>query len=114
MSEATVPIFEVAFRNGMWWSIPADMSQQMYENYRNKKDVGYTWDWGKSRYGTPAPEGKLTRINRYVIDFNTWEQRNLDTDRRRSVRLVWVPAERVDPIWIGEIQDTGVKRRREV
>ncbi len=25
-----VPIFEVAFENDIWWSIPAEMSQQMY------------------------------------------------------------------------------------
>ena len=79
-----VPIFEVAFKKGMWWSIPADMSQQMYENYRNNEDVGYTWDWGNSRYGSWAPEGEPTSINRYLIDFNRWEQRNLDNDRRLS------------------------------
>ena len=109
--QPAVPIFEVAFKKGMWWSIPADMSQQMYENYRNKEDVGYTWDWGNSRYGSWKPDGEVTSINRYVIDFNTWEQRNVDNDRRRSVRLVWVAAERVDPIWTGEIPDTGVKRK---
>ena len=75
----------------------------------NNEDVGYTWDWGNSRYGSWAPEGELTSINRYVIDFNTWEQRNLDNDRRRSVRLVWVPADKVNPIWTGEIPDTGEK-----
>ena len=112
--QSAVPIFEVAFKQGMWWSIPADMSQRMYENYKNNEDVSYTWDWGNSRYGSWAPEGEPTSINRYLIDFNRREQRNLDNDRRRSVRLVWVAAERVDPIWTGEIQDTGVTRRREV
>ena len=111
--QPAVPIFEVAFKNGMWWSIPADMLKQMYENYRNNEDVGYTWDWGNSSYGSGAPEGERTSINRYVIDFNAWEQRNVDNDRRRSVRLVLVPAERVDPIWTGEIPDTRVTRRRE-
>ena len=101
--QPAVPIFEVAFKKGMWWSIPADMSQRMYENYKNNEDVGYTWDWGNSRYGSWAPEGERTSINRYVIDFNTWEQRNLDNDRRRSVRLVWVPADKVNPIWTGEM-----------
>ena len=107
----TVPIFEVAFKNGMWWSIPADVSQSMYEAYSKNEDVGYTWDWGNSRYGSWQPDGKVTTINRYVIDFNTWEQRNIDNDRRRSVRLVWVAAERIHPIWIGEIPNTGVKRK---
>ena len=52
--QPTVPIFEVAFKCGMWWSIPADLSQQMYEQYRNNEDVGYTWDWGNSRYAAFA------------------------------------------------------------
>ena len=32
--QPTVPIFEVAFQKGMWWSIPAEMSQAIYEKYR--------------------------------------------------------------------------------
>ena len=111
MSERTVPIFEVAFKNGMWWSIPADISQEMYEKYKNNEDVAYTWDWGNSRYGSWEPDGEMTSINRYVIDFQTWEQRNLDNDRRRSVRLVWVAAERVDPIWTEGIPDAGGEKK---
>ena len=88
--QPAVPIFEVAFKNGMWWSIPADMSREMYVKYQNNEDVAYTWDWGNSRYGSWAPDGKLTRISRYVIDCVTWTQRNINTERRRSVRLVWV------------------------
>ena len=98
-----VPIFEVAFKNGMWWSIPAEMSQQIYEKYKNNEDARCTWDCGSSRAGSWQPDGEETSINRYVIDFQTWEQRNLDNDRRRSVRFVWVAAERVDPILTGEI-----------
>ena len=94
--------------------MPADLSQELYENYENDEDVVYCWDLGNSRYGSFEIDGEPTSIDRYQIDFNTWEQRNLDNDRGRSVRLVWVPAERVDPIWTGEIPHTGVKRRREV
>ena len=108
--QPAVPIFQVAFKNDMWWSIPADMSQQIYEKYMNNEDAGYVWDWGNSRYGSWAPEGEPTSINRYVIDFKTWEQRNIDNDRRRSVRLVWLPADKVNPIWTGEIPDTGEQR----
>ena len=103
--QPTVPIFEVVFHKGMWWSIPAELSQQIYEKYRNNEDVGYTWDWGNSRYGSWEPEGEVTSINRYFIDFNTWTQRTLDNNRQRSVRLVWVAAERVDPTWTGEIPE---------
>ena len=103
--QPAVPIFEVAFKKGMWWSIPAEMSQAIYEKYMNNDDAGYTWDWGSSRAGSWQPDGEETSINRYMIDFRTWEQRNLDNDRRRSVRLVWVAPERVDPIWAGEFPD---------
>ena len=85
--QPTVPIFEVAFKKGMWWSIPADMSQAIYEKYINDEDACYTWDWGSSRAGSWRPEGEETSINRYIINFETWEQRNVDNDRRRSVRL---------------------------
>ena len=34
-----VPIFEVARRNGMWWSIPFEMSQALYEKYTNNEDA---------------------------------------------------------------------------
>ena len=100
----TVPIFEVALKKGMWWSIPADLSQQIYELYRtNEEMVSYTWDWKTSRVGSFELDGEPTSINRYIIDFKTWEQRNLDNDRRRSVRLVWVAPEKVDPTWTGEL-----------
>lgn len=98
----TIPIFEVAFRNGMWWSIPVEMSQQLYQKYMNNDDAVYTWDWGSTRGGSWQPDGEETSINRYMIDFQAWEQRNLDNNRRRSVRLVWVTAESVDPKWNGQ------------
>ena len=45
-----VPIIEVAFRNGMWWAIPQDMSQKLYDRYQAREvEIGYTWDWGTGR-----------------------------------------------------------------
>ena len=81
------------------------MSQQIYDKYIDQQDVGYTWDWGDARAGSWQPEGELTSINRYVIDFQArpWQQRNLDSESRRSVRLVWVTPEMADPQWTGEI-----------
>ena len=101
--QPAIPIFEVAFRNGMWWSIPAEISARLYEKYTNNEDAGYTWDWGDTRTGSFVLDGEETTINRYVIDFRAWEQRNMDNNRRRSVRLVWVPAESVNPEWTGAI-----------
>ena len=103
--QPTVPIFEVAFHKGMWWSMPAELSQQIYEKYRNNEDVGYTWDWGESRVGSWELDGEETSISRYVVDFETWEQRNIDNHRRRSVRFVWVAPEKVDPKWTGQITE---------
>ncbi len=37
--------------------------------------------------GAWQSDGEETSINRYMIDFEAWEQRDLDNDRRRSVRL---------------------------
>ena len=69
MSEPLIPIFEVAFRHGMWWSIPAEMSQQIYHKYTNNEDAVYTWDWGDARAGSWQADGEETSINRYMIDF---------------------------------------------
>ena len=80
MSEPRIPIFEVAFRHGMWWSIPAEMSQQIYHKYTNQEDAVYTWDWGDARAGSWQPNGEETSLNRYMIDFETWEQRNVDNE----------------------------------
>ena len=101
--QPAIPIFEMAHDNGMWWSIPADMSAGLYQKYTNNEDGGYTWDWGDTRRGSWKPDGEETRINRYTIDFLAWEQRNVDNNRRRSVRLVWVSPESVDPNWTGQI-----------
>ena len=113
MSERRIPIFEVAFRGGTWWSIPSEMSQQIYDKYTNKENAVYTWDWGDARAGSWQPNGEETSINRYMIDFEVWEQRNLDNDRRRSVRLVWVTAEMVDPKWIGQMEWLILEKKQE-
>ena len=64
MSEAMVPIFQVAFRNGMWWSIPADMSQQLYQKYMNNEDAVYTWDWGKN---VQAPGNQMEKKHPSIV-----------------------------------------------
>ena len=92
----TVPIVEVAFGYGKWWSIPQDMSAQLYDKYANGQDAGYTWDWGEGeRAGSWKPDGEETSINRYVIDFATGVQKNLDNQRKRSIRIIWVHAQDV-------------------
>ena len=40
--EPSIPIFEVAFRNGMWWSMPAELSMLLFEKYNAGDNAGYT------------------------------------------------------------------------
>ena len=99
-----VPIVEAAFAYGKWWSIPQDMSAQLYEKYANDEDAGNTWDWGKSRRpGSWAPNGELTSINRYTIDFVNRVQTNLDSQSKRSIRVVWVRPQDVEARFVGKL-----------
>ena len=98
-----VPIFEVAYREGMWWTLPEPLSRELHAQYIADCDAAsYTWDWGNTRPGSWKPQGQETTINRYTIDFRSWQQRNIDNGRVRSVRLVWVRPEDLLPQWTGE------------
>ena len=70
-----IPIIEVAFSKGMWWSIPQEMSAQLFAKFEAGQDAGYTWDWGNSRNGAWKPDGEETSINRYIIDFVRKQQK---------------------------------------
>ena len=105
--EHKVPIVEVAFNHGLWWSIPQAMSGELYEKYINGEDAGYTWDWGEGgRVGSWKPDGDETTINRYVIDFATGVQTNLDNQRKRSIRIIWVRPQDVEPQFTGQLPTT--------
>ena len=53
-----IPIVEVAFNSDKWWSMPEEMSGQLYEKYINGQDGGYAWDWGPGgRRGSWEPDG---------------------------------------------------------
>ena len=83
--------------------MPAAMSAQIYQMHLNGEDVVYTWDWGASRLGSFAIAGEQISINRYMIDFQKWEQVNIDNGRRRSVRLVFLHGGKADAEWNGQI-----------
>ena len=97
-----VPQIEVAFNNGNWWSIPEEINTLLFEQYAAGKDAVYTWDWGETRLGSWKPDDEETSINRYMVDLVAMEQRNIDNDRRRSVRLVWVRPQDKTPLWTGQ------------
>ena len=99
-----VPVIEVAFSNGMWWALPQDMSQKLYDKYRaDEVDIGYAWDWGDSRIGSWRPEDEDTSINRYLLDFEAGIQRNIDNNRHRTMRIVWVDPSSTRARWTGQI-----------
>ena len=98
-----VPIIEVAFNDGKWWSIPWEMSQALYEKHLQGENAGYTWDWGEHRTGSWVHDNQDTSMNRYVIDFDAMEQKNIDNGRLRTIRVAWVDPPDVAPRWIGQI-----------
>ena len=98
-----VPVIEVAFPNGMWWSIPWEMSQALYEKHLQGENAGYVWDWGEHRDGSWVNDDEATSINRYVIDFDAKKQKNIDNGRLRSIRIAWVDHADVAPCWTGQI-----------
>ena len=104
-AQSDIPIIEVSFGNGMWWSLPSEMSAQLYEKFTSGENAGYTWDWGDAREGSWRPDGECTSINRYIIDFTTMTQTNLDNKRKRSVRIVWTTTAATQPQWSGEIPE---------
>ena len=107
-----VPVIEIAFKNGMWWALPQDMSQQLYDRYlANETDIGYTWDWGDSRSGSWKPDDEETSINRYLIDFEAGLQRNIDNNRHRTMRVVWVNPSSTTARWTSQIpKEPGFNR----
>ena len=102
-----VPIVEVAFNDNYWWSMPMELSAALYEIHEKGQDAIYTWNWGPGgRAGSWSPLGATTTINRYKIVFSERVQVNTDNGRKRSVRIVWVDPQDVEP------QFTGGKPKR--
>ena len=104
-----VPVIEVAYKGGMWWSIPREMSQALYNKHLQGENAGYTWDWGDHRPGSWVHDNQETSINRYVIDFDEMQQRNIDNGRLRTIRIAWVDRlqwpPHDEPTWTGQIPE---------
>ena len=95
------PIIEVE-RNedsGEWWSMPLELSSEIYQAYENKLATEFTfvWDWqdpfwngsGKTQ-GSYEVDGEKTQYSRYRLCFNTMTQTNMDSGRVRSFRVVFM------------------------
>ena len=81
----------VDFNNGMWWAMPHDLSDRILDQWINgAQQVSFVWDWEEIRRGSYRPDTADTSLNRYIIDFETMRQRNLDNDRTRIVKVVCV------------------------
>ena len=81
----------VEFNNGMWWVMPHELSDNILQQWINgAQQVSFIWDWQDTRVGSYQPEGVVTTINRYIIDFNTMQQRNIDNERTRRIKIVRV------------------------
>ena len=81
----------VEFNNGMWWAMPHDLSDAILEQWTNgAHQVSFIWDWQATRKGSYQPNGAEIFISRYILDFDTMHQRNVDNDRIRKVKVVCV------------------------
>ena len=81
----------VEFNNDMWWAMPHELSDSILEQWTPEtQQVSFIWDWQTTRKGSYKPNGTDTSISRYIIDFDTMHQRNIDNDRTRRVKVVCV------------------------
>ena len=81
----------VEFNKGMWWAMPHELSDSILQQWtRGTDQVSVIWDWKTTRAGSYRLNGEETSINRYIIDFDTMYQRNIDNGRTRKVKVVCV------------------------
>ena len=104
ISEPLVPIVEVAFKHGQWWSLPPELSGMILGKMRGGEDVSYVYDWGENgRDGSFVHEGEKTKFSRYKLEFSTMTQTNTDNNRKRSFRIAYVRPQDVEARWAGQI-----------
>ena len=81
----------VEFTNGMWWAMPHELSDPFVHAWTHGAQlVSYVWDWGNTRTGSYRPNGADTTFHRYTIDLDTMQQRNIDNERTRKVKVACV------------------------
>ena len=81
----------VEFNNGMWWVMPDELSGVILNEWKNGAvQVSFVWDWRDTRTGSYQCNGEETSLSRYIIDFQTMLQRNMDNNRTRRVKVVCI------------------------
>ena len=80
---------QIDFNHDMWWTVPRDLTDQILHQVQcGAQEVNFVWDWREFRVGSFVLNGEATSLSRYVIDFTTMMQTNIDNGRTRSVKLV--------------------------
>ena len=80
---------QVSYPQGMWWAMPQELSDLILDQWVfGAQQVVYKWDWRGKRPYSGKPDGASTSISRYIINFDTMEQRNMDNNRMRKVKVV--------------------------
>ena len=83
---ALIPIIELAFKDGWWWPLSQEKSQTIMESKETSDVVPYDLD-----------------TRNYVLDFQTYTQRNIDNNRLRSFRVIWIREQDLNATHTGEI-----------
>ena len=106
-----VAVVQVAYRGGLWWSLPEDLSAEIIKNHAKNENTTFCWQWDQQGRGSwSTPEGEKTGISRYLINLRDGTQENTDNGRKRTARVVWMTeADSREPKWTGELSN---KRQR--
>ena len=82
---------QVSHNNDMWWAMPQELSDSILDSWTGgAQQVVFIWNWKTTRRKSYQPGGAQTSINRYIIDFDTMYQRNMENNRMRKVKIVCV------------------------
>ena len=99
-----VTVVQVAFKHGMWWSMPQSLSDQILDQVRaGNEEVSYVWDWEDTRTGSFKLDDQETSYNRYIINSAQMKQTNTDNGRQRSIRIIQIRPEELNPPFTGEL-----------
>ena len=68
----------------LWWQLPDDKSEELYEKGLINVRVKYTWHWQNPKKSVHQKQ------SRYELNFASYEQVNLVTKLTRPFQIVWL------------------------
>lgn len=98
-----VPIIEIAYPNDKWWSISPETSRDMVDARLRNEPAIYVYDWRKERKGSWETDDQDKNYSRYELHLDEGIQINMDNQRRRDLRLLWVDPASARAEYTGEI-----------